>query len=250
MNIGTSTLYLCKTESTMDDCRRLGLAGASEGTIVTTDYQGTGRGRFNRKWISAPGENLQISVLMRPSTDHLPYLSMASSLAISDTIESLVGKAGEIKWPNDVELGGKKLAGILIETDMSATKVNFAIIGVGLNVNLDPSKHPSISNTSTSLKNIANKQISRSVTLTLFIKHLQKYYDLIQKDISITQQWISRITTLGKNVRLDIVEGTSEIHGLAESINEDGSLNIRLSNNKLLIANAGEVTFTNQIRHI
>ena len=245
MNIGTSILYLEKTESTMDDWRDLGLAGKKEGTIVTTDYQGTGRGRFNRKWVSNPSENLQLSILMRPTIDNLPYLSMATSLAISDTVESVTGHRGEIKWPNDVELNRKKIAGILIETDMSTTKVNFAIIGVGLNVNLDPSKHSSISSTSTSLRDITKKNMSRAVTLTIFIKHLQKYYTLIQKDISITQQWISRVTTLGKKVSLNVVGRHSEINGLAESMNEDGSLNIRLPNKELLIANAGEVTFTN-----
>ena len=244
MHIGSSIHYLSTTGSTMNDCRELALAGENEGTIVTTDYQRTGRGRFNRKWISPPGENLQLSILMRPSIDHLPYLNMASALAISDTVNSLVGEEGEIKWPNDVEFEGEKLAGMLIETDMSTTKVNFTIIGIGLNVNLDPSEHPSINNKSTSLMKIADRKISRAITLTLFIKHLQKYCDLIQKDIPITEQWVSRITTLGKNVRLRLIESRSEVYGLAESVNEDGSLNIRLSDNELIVANAGEVTFS------
>lgn len=227
----------------MDDCRTLARQGAPEGTIASANFQGRGRGRFKRTWVSPPGENIQISVLLRPQLSHLCYLNMAATLAVSDTALKITSHPNEIKWPNDVQIDGKKLSGILIESEISGGIVDFAIMGIGLNVNLDPKKHFEISGTSTSLKEVTGSSISRSYTLHLLLERLDFYYEKILEEKSITSQWQSKINTIGKEITLSFLEGGREqIKGKANSINEDGSLVVIKTDGSIFNAVAGEVT--------
>ena len=127
MIIGSEIHYLLNTGSTMDDCRALAKTGAPEGTIVSADRQGSGRGRFERSWISPSGENILISVLVYPEISHLTYLNMVASLAVSDTAFEITGLNAAIKWPNDVQMSNKKLSGILIESEIGNTGITHEI---------------------------------------------------------------------------------------------------------------------------
>ena len=226
----------------MDDCRVLAKQGAPEGTVVSANFQGRGRGRFKRTWVSPPGENIQISVLVRPRLSHLCYLNMAATLAISETALMITSHINDIKWPNDVQINGKKLSGILIESEISGSIVDFAIIGIGLNVNLDPGEHLEISGTSTSLKEVAGTTISRSYTLHFLLERLDFYYRQILEGKSLTSQWQSKINTIGKEITLSFPEaGKEQIKGTANSINEDGSLVVKKSDGSIFNAVAGEV---------
>jgi len=243
MPIGSEIHYLQTTSSTMDDCRALAKSGAPEGTIVSANRQGAGRGRFERSWISPSGENILISVLVRPDISHLPYLNMVASLAVCDTALEITGLTPEIKWPNDVQISCKKLCGILIESEISGSTVEFAIIGIGLNVNLKPSINPEIKDVATSHCHETGKTINRSHTFKSLINNIDQYYERVKNGESLTSEWASRMNTLGKNINLSF-PGTKRtgINGLAESVKEDGSLLVRTADNTIFLATAGEVT--------
>ena len=157
MIIGRVIHHVNETGSTMDDCRTLARKGAPEGTVVSANHQGSGRGRFQRSWVSQQGTNIQASILIRPKMSQLPYLNMMAALAASDTSERLSNVKADIKWPNDIQVSGKKLCGILIESEISGSDVAFSIVGIGLNVNMNTIENAEISEIATSLKILAAK---------------------------------------------------------------------------------------------
>ncbi len=117
MIVGNHIIYLKETTSTMDVCKELASDKFEEGTVVFANYQNSGRGRFNRVWISPAGINLHVSILLSPTFDQMKYLNMAATLAVIDTIKEITNISGQIKWPNDVQVNGKKISGILIESE-------------------------------------------------------------------------------------------------------------------------------------
>ena len=125
--------------------------GAVDGTVVLCDRQTQGRGRFNRNWVS-PSGNLILSVVLRPSLEALPYVSVLAALAVVRAVEKETNLDPVIKWPNDVLVRGRKLCGLLVENSLQGRKVRHAIVGIGLNVDLDPRENPEIADTATSLR--------------------------------------------------------------------------------------------------
>ena len=224
----------------MEECRHLALQGYPEGTVVFANSQKAGRGRFSRSWISPRGENLQISILIRPSLQQLSHANMSASLAISDAVEEITGHESQIKWPNDVEVLGKKIAGILVESEITNRDTSYAIIGIGLNVNLQPKLHGEIADKAISLVELCQSYVSRPETLRVLMHHLNYYYDLVKNDISLLKMWEAKLNTLGKRISLSIQSGI--VSGIAESINEDGTINIRLDNGTIFTGSSGEVT--------
>ena len=243
MIIGSRIHFLRQTVSTMDECRSLARTGSIEGTVVSANFQCAGRGRFQRIWLSPSGENIQASILVRPKITELPYLNMAAALAASNAATEITGLHSAIKWPNDVELAGKKLCGILIESEISGAGVDFAIIGIGLNVNLEPERHKEIKNSASSLKQFCGRYVSRSQTFHVLLKHLNHYYERIKAGESLTSEWASKLNVLGCDIQISF-PGTNKpsINCRADSLNEDGSLSVRVDDGSMFTATAGEVT--------
>ena len=246
MLIGSKILHFSEIDSTMDYCKKLALSGEPEGTIVSAEFQNTGRGRFSRKWISPYGENIQMSILLKPKSKHLPYLNMAASLAICETTEIITKATAHIKWPNDVQVNNKKLAGILIESSISGNQVDYSILGIGLNVNMDIQNHPDINQIATSLKNINDNPVDKNTVLKILYEKLNYYYMKVKRDESLTDQWASRISTIGENVTISF-PGTEKKHisGKAQKILQDGSIQIALNNGTIFNASAGEISILN-----
>ena len=224
----------------MEECRRLALQGCPEGTVVFANFQNAGRGRFSRSWISPRGENLQISILIKPSLRQLSQANMSAALAISNSVEEITGQKSQIKWPNDVEVLGKKIAGILVESELTDKDPSYAIIGIGLNVNLQPKLHREIEGKATSLVELCKNYVSRAQTLRVLIHHLNSYYDLVRDNISLLEMWEAKLNTLGKRINLSTQSWT--VSGIAESVNEDGTINIRLDDSTVFTGSSGEVT--------
>ena len=244
MIIGNNIIYLKETTSTTDVCKKLASNKFKEGVVVIANYQNSGRGRFNRVWISPPGINLHVSILLSPTFNEIKYLNMAATLSVIDTIKKITNISGQIKWPNDVQVNGKKISGILIESEISTTNINYSIVGIGLNINLNPQEFPEISNLATSLKNETNLFINRSTVLHTLIRFFDNYYSMIKQNQSLTKKWCDYLTTVGRNVEISFTDkpGEQTISGLAHSVNEDGSLNLQLDDNSLLTVSAGEIT--------
>ena len=243
MLIGSKILHFSEIDSTMNYCKELALSGEPEGTIVSAEFQSTGRGRFSRNWISSHGENIQMSILLRPKSKHLSYLNMIASLAICETTEMITNATAHIKWPNDVQVNNKKLAGILIESSINGNQVDYSILGIGLNVNMDIRNHPDINQIATSLKNINNNPVDKNTVLEILYEKLNYYYTKVKNNESLTDQWASRITTIGENVTISF-PGTKKnpITGKAQKILQDGSIQMILNNGTIFNASAGEIS--------
>ena len=244
MQIGKKIHHVKKINSTMEACAHLVTQGAASGTIVSANYQESGRGRFKRKWLSPNGENIQISIILRPTQGELKYINMFASLAVLATCEQVLNSKATIKWPNDVQVNGRKISGILTESIIEGEKIISSIVGIGLNVNLDVKSQTGIEKTATSVKNEKGRYVSRSVIFKTILKNLNIYYSKIIDGESLRTEWTQRLSTIGQTVKLSFGQTPSEkpLIGVAESVTADGGLIIRLSDDSLFTANAGEVT--------
>ncbi len=238
--VGHRIHYHRLTSSTMDDARKLAHDGEREGTVVIAEEQNKGRGRFNRVWVSPPGLNLYFTVLLRPERDQLPYMNMAAALAVFDTAAGFAGLKPAVKWPNDVRVGGRKLSGILIETEFGGDRLAHALVGIGVNINLDVSEHPEISDTATSLRSEAGRQFDRSESLISVLANLDSWYARVRAGQSLTEDWAATLETLGKQVELRWRDQV--LTGVAESVDDQGNLTLIQPNGERVTVVAGEVT--------
>ena len=139
--IGQKVIAYPSLTSTNDIAKREAKKGAREGTVVVAEEQTAGRGRLKRAWLSPKG-SIALSIILHPTPAQLPSLIMLASLAVAHCIEKVSGLKAQIKWPNDVLINGKKVCGILIESDVRGSAVDYAVIGIGLNVNLQARRFP------------------------------------------------------------------------------------------------------------
>lgn len=238
--VGHSIHYHQILGSTMDTARDLARDGEREGAVVVAEEQNKGRGRFNRVWVSPPGLNLYFTVILRPERDQLPYMNMAAALAVFDTAAGFAGLKPAVKWPNDVRVGGRKLSGILVETEFEGDRLAHALVGIGVNVNLDVSEHPEIADTATSLRSEAGRGFDRSEALLSVLKNLDRWYARVRAGQALTEDWAATLETLGKRVEL---RWRDQIFtGVAESVDDQGNLTLLQSSGERITVVAGEVT--------
>jgi BirA family biotin operon repressor/biotin-[acetyl-CoA-carboxylase] ligase len=222
--IGQRIKYYPSLTSTMAVARKEAQQGAPEGTVIIADEQTAGRGRIKRTWLSPKG-NIALSIILYPSLVYLPSVIMLASLAVVHSIEVVTGLKPQLKWPNDVIINGKKVCGILIESDVRRNKVNYAIIGIGINVNLSLSAFPSLLLTATSLSDELGRDVSRLDIIRQLLVEMERLYLILPVGDIIYKQWRDRLVTLGKRVRVRSDKTTYE--GIAESVTSDGSLLLR-----------------------
>lgn len=236
--VGRNIIYRKSVSSTMDVAREEAKRGAAEGTVVVAEKQKAGRGRHGRKWISPKG-NIYLSIILYPRVNWLPRLVMITSLAIVHTIEHLSKLRPTIKWPNDVLIGGKKVAGVLIENDFKDNKVNFTIVGMGLNIHLIPENFPEISETATSLSTQSELGASKEKFLASLLTEFDTLYRALGEGKPVGQEWLARLETVGRRVRVktgDVIE-----EGYAESVDDDGHLLLRHNDGSLVSLATGEI---------
>lgn len=238
--VGQNILYYPVTSSTMDVAKRAVREGAEEGTIVIADHQTAGRGRFGRRWWAPAESSILLSIILHPDLEQLPRLNMAAALAVVHSIEKVTGLRPVIKWPNDVLIEGKKVSGALIESDVRDETVNSAILGIGLNVNLDPSSIPEISETATSLREVLKEEVSRLEMLRSLLGEFEELYSALRQGEPIDKLWRHRLETLGKRVTVRWGEMVEE--GYAESVDDEGNLLLRRPDGSLVTIVAGDVT--------
>ena len=238
--VGSQVHYYDLLSSTMDEAKRLADDGCPEGAVVVADVQTAGRGRFSRSWISPPGENLSFSVVLRPTASQLSYVNMAATLAVSGAVAHMTGLTPSIKWPNDVRLCGLKIAGILVETAVAAGQTRHAAVGIGLNVNLDPSQFPEIAATATSLRREAGRRLDRATVLLAVLERLDTLYAQIRRGESLTERWSAGLDTLGRVVQ--VRWGDRLLKGRATAVDEQGNLLLAQPDGSTVRVVAGEVT--------
>ena len=236
--VGRRILYYPAIPSTMNEAKRAAREGVVEGTIVIAEQQTAGRGRLGRAWLSPRG-NIALSLIVRPSLEQLPRLNMVASLATVHCIEKVTGLKAEIKWPNDILIGGNKVCGILIESALRKGSVDWAIIGIGINIDLDASSLPELAATSLCYE-LGHEEVSRLELLKCLLGELERFYLAVRRGEPIHEQWQKRLVTLGKTVRLKSAGVVEE--GYAEAVDEDGYLMLRRPDGDLIRIAGGEAT--------
>jgi BirA family biotin operon repressor/biotin-[acetyl-CoA-carboxylase] ligase len=243
--IGRDIRVFQETTSTNDVIERLARDGVKEGAVVIAESQSKGRGRLGRKWLSPAGKGLWFSVLLRPELQpqETTQLTVASATALRRAIESNTGLKPEIKWPNDILIGGRKVAGILTELNAELDRVKYVILGIGVDVNLDPGEFPAdLRKVATSLKIELGKSISRADLAVAILRELDVDYDRVCSGhfTAVADEWEDCCTTIGHDVA--IRTGERQIRGRAESLGEDGALLLRTSHGHLERIIGGDVT--------
>ncbi|HBA55926.1 MAG TPA: biotin--[acetyl-CoA-carboxylase] ligase, partial [Syntrophorhabdus aromaticivorans] len=182
--LGKKIIYKDNLDSTNALAFRLALSGEPEGTCVIAETQKSGKGRLGRKWFSPAGKNLYMSVLLRPRIPPSAVypITFLSSLAVYDTIETLVRVQPTLKWPNDVLIAGKKVCGTLLELSTEADMVRFVIVGIGLNINMkEDETEEEIRQKATSFFMEARKSFERTAVCGILLDNLERYYRIFRE---------------------------------------------------------------------
>jgi BirA family transcriptional regulator, biotin operon repressor / biotin---[acetyl-CoA-carboxylase] ligase len=234
-----------------------------EGLVVLTDSQTAGKGRRGRHWVDLPGCNVLMSILFRPLfPPHI--LVMITSLAVVDSIVDICQVAATIKWPNDVLIEDRKVAGILIETSHDSSGRIVAVAGIGVNVNgsiKELAEHASVqvplTAMATTLESACGHRVNREVFIARLLQYIEKSYFALQQEITekptvgtmtrepytrlIRDRWRSHLATLGRTIMVQ--QGNSVISGIAEDVDESGELLLRSHSGELVRITWGDVAY-------
>jgi len=229
--IGRQLVCLPETASTNADAFRLADAGAEEGTTVIADAQSGGKGRRGRVWSSPPGVNLYCSVVLRPAImpHEAPQLTFLSAVAVARAIELTTALKPEIKWPNDVLISGRKVAGLLNEMSAETDGINFVILGMGVNLNMLSGQFPAdLRSPATSLLLEQGRPVNRAQFAACMLGELDRLYtDFLRQGFGpVRDEWQQRCNANGREVAVS--EGGSEtVRGTFHGIDGDGALLLR-----------------------
>jgi BirA family biotin operon repressor/biotin-[acetyl-CoA-carboxylase] ligase len=238
---GAQVHYFASVTSTNNVARNLAAEGLPEGTLVVADEQTRGRGRRGRRWEVPPNTALLMSVIFRPFLAPMETgrLVMVCGLAAAEAIEALRTVRIDVKWPNDLQIEGKKVAGILAESAILNDQVMLTIAGIGINVNVRFEPDDPLAETATSLL-IATDQITdRAVLLAQVMAGLNRWYSHL-RERTLDEAWRTRMVILGRRVRAMTPDGP--VDGIAEDIDATGALWFRPDVGEVVRLMAGEVS--------
>jgi BirA family biotin operon repressor/biotin-[acetyl-CoA-carboxylase] ligase len=243
--IGRDIRVFEDTTSTNDVVERLARDGAGEGAVVFAESQTKGRGRLGRTWLSPSHKGLWCSVLLRPALrlQEATQLTVAAANALARAIGSETGLNPGIKWPNDILIHGKKVAGILTELSAELDRVKYVVLGIGVDVNLAETEFPpELRDSATSLEIETDKPVSRPGLAAAMLRELDEDYARIiaGRFSEVADEWEARCTTIGREVIIRV--GERQICGRAESLGEDGALLLRTDHGHLERITGGDLT--------
>ncbi|WP_321430769.1 biotin--[acetyl-CoA-carboxylase] ligase [uncultured Methanolobus sp.] len=230
--IGNDIRYYSELESTNNTAREIAMS-VPEGAVVIAETQKKGRGRMGTEWQSAPG-GIWISLILHPSIplENLSKITLVAGIAVTNALRG-IGVDARIKWPNDVLVNGKKICGILTEVSAEIGKVDYVVLGIGINVNVKLSGlKDEVRRNSTSIANETGKPIDRTSFLASLLYELEQQYIRFKtrKFAEIVDEWINLSDTIGRNVK--VMTPTMLIEGKAVGITEKGALVVLDKNNK------------------
>ncbi len=229
-------------DSTNRRAVELARAGAPEGMLVLADVQTAGRGRLGRQWHAPAGSSLLMSLVLRPALHpaQAQRAVMVCSLGLLEGIRENTGLRAGIKWPNDVVIGDRKVAGLLAELGLTGQQLDYVVVGMGVNVNLDVSDLPQLMTPATSLAAEVGRPLSRIELLAAVLERLERRYQGLRDGRTLADAWRAQLTTLGRAVTV----GTpgEVIAGVAEDVDENGALLVRTPDGVLHTILAGDVT--------
>jgi BirA family biotin operon repressor/biotin-[acetyl-CoA-carboxylase] ligase len=242
--IGRDIRVFETTTSTNDVVEKLARDGVKEGAVVFAEAQTMGRGRLGRKWSSPPRKGLWFSVLLRPDLQPMEAtrVTVAAAAALRASIESCTTVEARIKWPNDILVRGKKVAGILTEMSAELDHIRHVILGIGIDVNQLASDVPGdLSGRATSLRIETGRAWSRSELAVAVLRKMDENYREVQRGgfARIGEEWARHCSTLGERVVIRMGERT--VRGTAESLDDAGALLVRTEHGRLERVVGGDV---------
>lgn len=242
--VGKRIICFPATDSTNLDAFKLAEEGAEEGTVVIADGQRCGKGRLGREWASPTGVNLYCSVVFRPSI--MPatayQLTFLSAVAVARAVERSVHLSPQIKWPNDILINGKKIAGLLNEMSAETEKVNFVVLGIGVNLNMRREQFPNgLRHPASSLFLETGREVDRVSFTQILLAELDLLYALYlqEGDGPIRKEWLDRCDMIGRVVKAS--SGDSVLTGTVTGIDDTGALLVRLASGAEEKVHSGDV---------
>ncbi len=238
-----------KIDSTNTEAYRLALEGASEGEIVVSESQGRGRGRLGRDWISPPFVNLYLSVILRPQIppDQASLITLVAAVAVAEGIEAFSGLHATIKWPNDILLDNRKVAGLLNEIHSETDRIHFVVLGIGVNLNMDGHMFPKeIRGAATSLKMELGRAVSRKDFVRCLLGALERWYELFlnKGGAPVLDAWRDWARIEGKPMR--VLSFGQIVVGRAVDIDSEGKLILETESGEQKRIVAGDVEYNSQ----
>ncbi len=248
---GLTTRWLGRTihgydavESTNLIAIELAQQGEPEGTVVLADQQLSGRGRGSRSWHSPAGVGVYCSIVLRPkmAPAKAQLITLMAGVAIAKAIALRTGLSPRVKWPNDILINDKKVAGILLESRVSGGQIGYSVIGFGINVNNGSADLPEdIRVNASSLLMELKKPVDRTKLVIEIFSELERVYHRFQREDFpvILEQWRHYSSTLGQRVRIWQKDEATE--GIAVDLSDDGGLLLKLEGGKQIVVHAGDV---------
>jgi BirA family transcriptional regulator, biotin operon repressor / biotin---[acetyl-CoA-carboxylase] ligase len=240
-------IYTPTTGSTNDDALALAAQDAPHGTLVVADEQTSGRGRQDRSWVSPSQAGIYISLLLRPDRpiQHAPLLAIAAGIAAVEAIHSVTGARAQIKWPNDILLHERKIAGILTETDISPEGRYAVVLGFGMNVNTPYTALPArVVFPASSLQIELARTTSRPLLLAAWLQHMEALCTEWEADnhAAIVTAWHRHAYGIGQNITIQQQDQT--LHGELLGMDQDGALILKSTTGDISQIRAGDVAST------
>jgi BirA family transcriptional regulator, biotin operon repressor / biotin---[acetyl-CoA-carboxylase] ligase len=243
-NFVEKLVFLETVESTNTLAMELGDRNASHGTVVIAESQIHGRGRLGREWASPPSGNIYMSILLRPNIaiKDAALLTLLAAVASARALRKLTALNIEIKWPNDLMASGRKLGGILTETKTIDKNVVFAVLGIGINVNMELKDLPEeMREIATSIMHETKREHHRTMLLASILKEIDSWYAVFLKGGKepLLSEWKRLSSTLGKIVCVET--GKETLVGLAEDIDGNGRLLLKLPSGQVKRISSGDI---------
>lgn len=244
---GKQAYYFDSIDSTQKQAMKMASDEASNGTIIIAEKQTSGKGRLGRKWISPKG-GIWFSIILHPKFDIsvITLFPIASALALSNAIEKTLNIKSEVKWPNDITIKGKKVAGMLVDASLESNKIENLVLGVGINFDVDVKQIEKILRGTPNFYGVAslseqNKTIKPILLVQSFLTELEQMYNLLNMGDTkkIIRDWTKKSSTIGQNIELHTENG--KIKGKAIRLDDDGALVIS-ENNKSRRVTSGDIT--------
>lgn len=246
--LGKKIYYFDSVDSTQNFASSIAKNKNENGSVVIAETQTVGRGRLDRVWVSPKG-GIWMSVILKPRFDvsKITLIPFVVAIALSDTIKKTLKLKTELKWPNDVMLNGKKVAGIVIDASIESTEIENIVIGIGINFKINPkeveSKLKTKENFSGATTLVKKTDNVRPVKLVQsFLEEFERILELLDdnKTQAIITRWTKRSSTIGKHVLIHTLE--KDVNGIAIKIDRDGSLIIKQDSNLIKVA-VGDVSY-------
>ena len=249
--MGKKIHHFQTVDSTNSKAYQLALNGAEEGEVVLSESQEKGRGRLGRQWFSPPSLNLYLSIILRPTIPphQAPLITLMAAVATADAIRKVSGLIPQIKWPNDILLRGRKLAGLLNEIHSEMERIHFVILGIGVNLNMDEKKFSKeIRSIATSLKIEMGETVSRKAFLQSLLLELEKWHSIFLEEGSavILNAWRDRAEVKGRQVK--VTSFGEAIVGTAIDVDSDGALILKTKDGIQRRVMAGDVEYKEKVK--